>query len=432
MNMQSLKQVLESLTTSPSTKAVFEVMQSAPVEAWLVGESLRELLLATETRIYRFVIKTDPEAFAAHLNAVMPSTVHSFAAEGRNVSIYEGETGTFEFSCLSETSLKEHLNRLSEFTIDSLALDLKSRQLLDFCGGEADLRDRLVRLNASHQLQAESGEVMFKAVRLTLECPGFTLVAPTAILIKSSQDLLSKVGDPARLGYELWRILRASDYLRGIMLLNELGLLHALFTYFLPCALAPVDDRDETVEMSRYTGRLGQVCAEMDELTPDANDFLTKNTHLLRYAALLAPRIRDEMLLETTPEDRHAFIVERGEQVERQMSALVTQVSSAFRVRMILNGYLVGISRIPLESSDLNDLIETVEYVIDTFGNWKGLLSSLLICADWLSAGEASEQRAQWRTPIKELLERQASFLTTHAPSPHMAGDGHLLQMMNL
>lgn len=115
--------------------------------------------------------------------------------------------------------------RRRDFTLNTLALRLDGNhfgELLDFWGGEQDLRNGLIRV--LHSLSfVDDATRLLRAVRFEQRF-GFRLEQRTAELIRHARPLLQRVsGD--RLRHELDLILKESQPERHLARLAELGLL---------------------------------------------------------------------------------------------------------------------------------------------------------------------------------------------------------------
>jgi len=128
---------------------------------------------------------------------------------------------------VERSSIKRDLDR-RDFTINTLAIRLSPEpmgELLDFYGGEQDLRDGLIRV--LHSLSfVDDATRMLRAVRLEQRL-GFAIEPRTEELIRSALPLLERVsGDRVR--HELRVMLAEEQPLRMLVRMQELGVLGAL------------------------------------------------------------------------------------------------------------------------------------------------------------------------------------------------------------
>jgi tRNA nucleotidyltransferase/poly(A) polymerase len=117
-----------------------------------------------------------------------------------------------------------------DFTINGLFRDPASGAVVDFVGGEADLRARLVRaIGDPHERIREDRLRMLRAVRFTARL-GFALDPATADAVRAHADELGSVS-AERLGDEIRRMLAHPARAVAARLIEELGLDRALFAH---------------------------------------------------------------------------------------------------------------------------------------------------------------------------------------------------------
>jgi tRNA nucleotidyltransferase (CCA-adding enzyme) len=213
---------------------------------YVVGGFVRDLLLGKPTLDLDLVVEGDAIALARELAKELKGRVRSHARFGTAKVILGGTAGTNLPSSLDfvtartefyqhptalpeveRSSIKQDLYR-RDFTINTMAICLdgdRYGELLDFYGGERDLRDGLVR--ALHNFSfVEDPTRILRAVRLEQRL-GFRLEARTAELIDDALGLLQRVTGE-RLRHELELILDERAPAMAIRRLAELGVLRRL------------------------------------------------------------------------------------------------------------------------------------------------------------------------------------------------------------
>lgn len=132
---------------------------------------------------------------------------------------------------VEQSSIKQDLRR-RDFTINTLAICLDPErygQLLDPFGGEADLRDGILRV--LHNLSfVEDPTRILRAVRFEQRF-GFKMDPRTLALLKDALELLARVGGE-RVRHELELILQESAPEKALTRLDELGVLKAIHPKF--------------------------------------------------------------------------------------------------------------------------------------------------------------------------------------------------------
>jgi len=210
---------------------------------YIVGGFVRDLLLGSPTLDLDLVVEGDAIRLAHRLAPQIGGRVRSHARFGTAKIILEGErppgvppsldfvTARTEFyerpSVLPQverSSIKQDLYR-RDFTINTLAICLDRNrygELLDYYGGERDLRERRIRV--LHNLSfVEDPTRILRAVRFEQRL-GFTIEERTARLIEDALDLLDHVTGE-RLRHELYLILREAEPERCLQRLAQLGAL---------------------------------------------------------------------------------------------------------------------------------------------------------------------------------------------------------------
>jgi len=125
---------------------------------------------------------------------------------------------------VERSSIQQDLHR-RDFTINTLAIRLDPDhygELLDFFGGEKDLREGRIRV--LHSLSfVEDPTRMLRAVRLEQRL-GFTIEERTLELMRGALDLLNRVSGE-RIRHELYLIFQEKEPERALRRLTELGIL---------------------------------------------------------------------------------------------------------------------------------------------------------------------------------------------------------------
>ena len=220
---------------------------------YLVGGFVRDLLLGVSNLDIDLVVEGEAIALARRLAQEVGGRVHSHTRFGTAKLIFEEEpspiaplssldftTARTEFyehptalPQVERSSIKQDLHR-RDFTINTLAISLDEDsygELLDFYGGEGDLKRGLIRV--LHNLSfVEDPTRILRAVRLEQRL-GFRLEVRTEELIHDALDLLPRVSGE-RIRQELEAIFQEEKPTKALRRLQELGLLehiHPLLRY---------------------------------------------------------------------------------------------------------------------------------------------------------------------------------------------------------
>ena len=191
------------LATDAAPAAVKALLQRARLgSVYAVGEKFGTIGLAAADRIYEITtFRAEPEAPPPDAEAIPPDLYGDLAHR--------------------------------DFTINAMARDLRSGQLFDPFGGQADLRAGVIRGVGDPAARFDEDPLrLLRAVRLATQL-GFAVELETLAAMRSVAPRLDAVARE-RVGQELDKILRATPPAPGIRLLDETGLLGATLPELLP------------------------------------------------------------------------------------------------------------------------------------------------------------------------------------------------------
>jgi tRNA nucleotidyltransferase (CCA-adding enzyme) len=214
------------------------------VSAYIVGGCVRDLLLGHRNLDVDVVIEGDGIAFAQALAQWEGARVTTYARfgtavvlfpEGYKFDIATARTAYYEYPTalptVAQSSLNKDLSR-RDFTINMLAIRLNIQhfgELLDFYGGQRDLKDKTLRVLHSRSFVDDPTRV-FRAIRFKVRF-GFHVGKETLRLLKGAvtTDLLHRLSGQ-RLGTEMRLLLGEPEARKAITHLAELDLLRFIHT----------------------------------------------------------------------------------------------------------------------------------------------------------------------------------------------------------
>jgi tRNA nucleotidyltransferase (CCA-adding enzyme) len=246
---EEIAQRLETAVPKPLLDLLREAGEMAADQGdslFIVGGFVRDLLLGNPTLDIDLVVEGDAIRLAQRLAKKYGGRVRSHGRFGTakwliaqsrladsisEVSTLDFVTARVEFyerpSALPEverSSVKQDLHR-RDFTINTMAVQLDPDsygELLDFYGGENDLKGGLIRV--LHSLSfVEDPTRMLRAARLEQRLR-FQIEARTEELLRNALDLLDPVSGE-RIYHELQLIFREAKPERALRRLAELGVL---------------------------------------------------------------------------------------------------------------------------------------------------------------------------------------------------------------
>jgi tRNA nucleotidyltransferase (CCA-adding enzyme) len=224
-------------------KRASTLAQEMDYPLYVVGGFVRDLLLGAPTLDMDLVVEGDAIRLARRLAREIDAHTRSHKQFGTAKIILTGREAEFgvpfldfatarlEFYAYSaalpeieDSSIKADLHR-RDFTINTLAIRLDSGhygELLDFYGGQQDLKNRLIR--ALHSLSfIEDPTRILRAARFEQRL-GFSIETRTAELIDNALPMLSRVSGE-RIRHELYLILSEQEPEHALCRLDKLNVL---------------------------------------------------------------------------------------------------------------------------------------------------------------------------------------------------------------
>lgn len=211
---------------------VVRTLRDAGHQAFFAGGCVRDELLGREPSDFDIATSAPPETVQRLFRRTIPVGVQ-FGV----ILVIEGErrfeVATFRSddayvdgrrpSAVHFATAEQDAQR-RDFTINALLRDPDSGAVIDYVGGQADLRAGLIRAIGDARARiAEDRLRMLRAVRFAARF-GFTLDDATAAAIVASAPLLTDMA-AERIGEEIVKILTEGHARRAFQLLDETGLL---------------------------------------------------------------------------------------------------------------------------------------------------------------------------------------------------------------
>jgi len=201
-------------------------------DAYFAGGCVRDKLRGVPPKDFDIATSARPE----DVQKIFPRTVPVGVQFGVVLVVDEGEhfeVATFrteggyqdgrhptqvDFSNVEEDA------RRRDFTVNGLYYDIKTKKFLDFVGGEADLKKKILTTIGDPEARfLEDHLRMLRAVRFAVQL-GFEIAPATIAAIRKHAPKISKVS-VERIREEFCKILTSPEPARGVRQLDELGLL---------------------------------------------------------------------------------------------------------------------------------------------------------------------------------------------------------------
>lgn len=230
------------LSVPPDVYALCDTIRSGGYEAYLVGGCVRDLVVGREPKDWDITTNATPE----QIQALFPETFYEnqfgtvgvvttsedprlkvvevtpYRIEGKYSDARRPDDVTFS------TNLEDDLRR-RDFTINAIAYDVHSGQVIDLHGGENDLNRRIIAtVGNPDERFGEDALRMLRAIRFAAELD-FAIDAATVAGIAKNAALLAKISRE-RVRDELTKILMSPRPMQALYMAQKMGIL----IYILP------------------------------------------------------------------------------------------------------------------------------------------------------------------------------------------------------
>ena len=258
---------------------------------YIVGGSIRDLLCGRTPVDYDLAVANDPDRFARSLAARTGGHVVEFGKHGHTVLRVTARDYFFDILPVNGASIEDDLRR-RDFTINAMALEVSSGNLIDLAGGRLDLVAKKVRMVARDVFQQDPVRLI-RAYRMAASFD-FTIDRHTEAAISRDADLVRKSAGE-RIREELFKILESKGSHAQLARMAHSGLLFSVFPELLQlknCRLRanqPANLFEQTLGAYNHLEKLLDSRDLMLAETADRlfEDIDTARATLLKWAVLL-------------------------------------------------------------------------------------------------------------------------------------------------
>jgi poly(A) polymerase len=253
---------------SPAAAKACSVLREAGFQAYVVGGAVRDLLLGFEPKDFDVATDARPEQVKPLFRRAIIigrrfRLVHvMIGAETVEVSTFRGADPQTAEKDEHGRVLRDNVfgtqeedARRRDFTVNALYYDPASEEVVDFHGGMADLKKRVMRVIGDPQTRYREDPVrMLRAVRLAAKL-GLTLDPATREPIREMAPLMERV-PPARLFDEMLKLLLSGHASACLRQLREVGLHKGLLPLLDVILEQPLGERFVTLALAQTDERV--------------------------------------------------------------------------------------------------------------------------------------------------------------------------------
>lgn len=281
------RQIAQATAKIPLIVQIFDLAKAQRIEIYLVGGSVRDLLLGRPTHDLDFVVDGDGLAVARRIADALHAAYVPIDHERKTGRVIFRDGSLYvDIAALRGPDLLADL-RDRDFTLNAIAVTQTSNggwRLIDPLGGRGDLEQGVLRAASPTSFEHDPLRTM-RAVRM---CAQFdcTLHPDTERALRAAASGLSQVS-AERIRDEWFKILALPGAAQAIHRLDELGLLGAIIPHFAAGgpARAAFDHAAATVEALE---RLLTLLTQSGEPSDPLASLRTFATHLAqRYETTL-------------------------------------------------------------------------------------------------------------------------------------------------
>lgn len=279
-------------------------------DTYIVGGTIRDLLLHRTPTDYDIAVTGDPENFAEKLAERTKGHVIKLGKPGQTTIRVASGDKIFDITSLNGTSIEDDLKK-RDFTINAMAYHVYSEEVIDCLGGLQDLADKKIRM-VSRKIFIKDPVRLIRAYRIGAHL-NFRIESQTASTIKADAELIhNSAGE--RIRVELFSMLGTSKSYDYLSQMDNSGLL----TEILP-DLAPLkgclQNRHHLYDVFEHTMKaydhleilLNELKKVLPDTYPQIRQYVDKNRPALIKCAILLHDIGKPLVKSTDSNGRSHF-----------------------------------------------------------------------------------------------------------------------------
>jgi len=193
--------------------------------AYIIGGSIRDLLLDRIPTDYDIAVTGSPKKSAEEIAKNISGRVVEMGKPGQMIFRVISNDNIIDIKSLNGSFIEDNLKK-RDFTINAMAYDLSSGEIIDCLGGLEDLADKKVRM-VSEDVFKKDPIRLIRAYRIAA-CLNFRIESQTASVISAYASLIQNSAGE-RLWGEIFKLLGTSKSYLYLSQMDDAGLLTAIF-----------------------------------------------------------------------------------------------------------------------------------------------------------------------------------------------------------
>ena len=193
--------------------------------AYIVGGSIRDLLLGRSPVDYDIAVLVNPEEFAKKIASKISGHIVELGKPGQAIIRVVSGNNIFDISSLNGATIEDDLGK-RDFTINAIAYSLSSKKIIDCMGGIDDIAANKVRM-VSREVFKRDPIRLIRAYRMGASL-GFEIEPNTSSAIRNDANLIQDSAGE-RIRTELFKIFNTSKSHCYISQMADAGLLFSIF-----------------------------------------------------------------------------------------------------------------------------------------------------------------------------------------------------------
>jgi len=201
-----------------------EILPAEP-GIYIVGGSVRDLLLGRSPMDCDIVVEGDPMILARKLAIKTSGHVVQLGAPGKRITRVTSGSAVFEIALVAGQTIEDDLLR-RDFTINAMAYETASNQIIDPTEGRKDLVEKTVRMVSEHAFM-EDPVRLIRTFRIAAVL-NFKIDSQTLNAVKfHAKRMIASPGE--RIRPELLKILETANAYPYLLQMADTGLLQTVF-----------------------------------------------------------------------------------------------------------------------------------------------------------------------------------------------------------